>query len=69
MLTDRAARRATDPQRISDADAGTVGCQIEEWEPLGELSAERRIAVVTDGPPAEVVAAVAEILDERLQRA
>ncbi len=69
MLTDRAARRATDPQRISDADAGTVGRQIEEWEPLDELSAERRIAVVTDGPPAEVVAAAAEILDERLQRA
>ena len=69
VLADRAARRATDPQRISDADAGTVGRQIEEWEPLDELSAERRIAVVTDGPAAEVVAAAAGILDERLQRA
>ena len=51
VLADRAARRAKHPQQISDADAGIVGRQIEEWESLGEVSADRRIAVVTDGPP------------------
>jgi uncharacterized protein len=68
VLTDRAARRATDPQRVSDADAGIVGLQIEEWEPLDEIPADRRVVVATDRPAADVVAAAAEILDERLQR-
>jgi hypothetical protein len=67
-LADRAAVRATDPQRISDADAGIVGRQIEEWEPLEEIPADRRIVVATDRPAADVVASVAEIFDERLQR-
>jgi uncharacterized protein len=68
VLADRAAVRATDPQRISDADAGIVGRQIEEWEPLNEIPADRRVVVATDRPTADVVASVAEIFDERLQR-
>lgn len=69
VLADRAARRAKDPQRVSDADAGIVGRQIDEWEPLDEIPADRRIAVATDRPTTDVVDAVAEMLDERLQRA
>jgi hypothetical protein len=68
MLADRAAVRATDPHRVSDADAGIVGRQVEEWEPLDEIPADRRIVVATDRPAADVVASVAEIFDERLQR-
>jgi hypothetical protein len=68
VLADRAAVRATDPQRISDADAGIVGRQVEEWDPLEEIPADRRIVVATDRPAADVVASVAEIFDERLQR-
>ena len=69
VLADRAAKRATDAQRISDADEAVVARHIEEWEPLDELPANRRIAVATDRPIADVVSAVAESLDALLERA
>lgn len=69
VLAERAGRRTGDPQRVSDADEAVVARHIREWESLEELPADRRIAVATDRPIADVVNAVGENLDELLQRA
>jgi aminoglycoside phosphotransferase family enzyme/predicted kinase len=66
VLARRAAARAKDPQRVSDADAGIATRQLAEWEPLTEIAPAGRVTVPTDRPPEAVVAAARDALDERL---
>jgi predicted kinase len=66
VIARRAAARSSQPDRVSDADAGIATRQLAEWEPLTEIPATNRVAVATDHSPEASVLAALDALDERL---
>jgi len=59
----RAAARAHDPARTSDADAAIAAREEAEWDPLAGLPSAAHATVSTDGPIDVVLAALADVLD------
>ena len=66
MLAQRAARRADDPARISDAGVGVALHEQRAWEPLDEVPASTHIAIRTDRDVEQVVGDTLALLDRRL---
>jgi hypothetical protein len=66
-LLRRAAARERDPERISDADAAIAERQIDEWHSLTEVPAARHVTIATNQSRRAVLAALAQVLDERLR--
>jgi predicted kinase len=67
VLLERAARRADDPRRVSDADAAVVRRELGSFEPLDEVSADAHVALRADRPVGQVVGDVDAVLDRRLE--
>lgn len=65
VLAGRAAARAHDPLRVSDAGAALAVRQAERWEPLDRDVAQ--LAVRTDRDLADVLTGVRDGLDRRLR--
>jgi uncharacterized protein len=63
LRVSRAAHRSADAARVSDAGAAIAAGQ--EWAPLAEVPAGRRVTVRTDRTPQAVVEALGAALDER----
>jgi uncharacterized protein len=68
VLAHRAAARGRQPGTVSDADADVAVLQAEQWQPLADVPANRRVEVCTDQDPAAVLAAARDALDARLRR-
>ena len=66
VLARRAARRADDPARISDAGVGVALREQRAWEPLDEVPAGAHIAIRTDRDVEQVVGDTLALLDRRL---
>lgn len=66
VLAARAARRARDPQRVSDADLAVALAEQRAWEPLDELRAAAHITVRTDRNVEQIVGDILALLDRRL---
>lgn len=66
VLAERAARRARDPQRVSDADVAVTLREQQAWEPLDELPAAAHIVLRTDRDVDQIVGDVLALLDRRL---
>jgi aminoglycoside phosphotransferase family enzyme/predicted kinase len=62
----RAARRAHDPERVSDADVTIALREQRAWEPLDEVPAPAHIALRTDRRLDEIVGDALALLDRRL---
>jgi uncharacterized protein len=65
VLAQRAAERAPDPRRVSDADVAVALREQRAWEPLDELPAARHIALRTDRDLEQVVGDALALLDRR----
>ncbi len=66
VLLERAARRARERHRVSDADAAIVLREQHAWEPLDEVRASAHVALRTDRPIREILGDVLALLDRRL---
>jgi uncharacterized protein len=66
VLAARAARRAHDPRRVSDADLDVVLRERSSWEGLDEVPARDHIVVRTDRSLQELLEDVRALLDRRL---
>jgi aminoglycoside phosphotransferase family enzyme/predicted kinase len=66
VLAERAARRAHDRGRVSDADPQVVLHERTSWESLDEVPAGRHLALRTDRPIEQIVDDVLALLDSRL---
>jgi aminoglycoside phosphotransferase family enzyme/predicted kinase len=66
VLAERAARRAHDPERVSDADVTIALREQRAWEPLDEVPAPAHIALRTDRRLDEIVGDALALLDRRL---
>ena len=67
VLAERAARRAQDPERISDADTAVIMRERLSWEPLDEVPAQAHVVIRTDRPLERIVGDLLSLLDRRLQ--
>jgi uncharacterized protein len=63
VLAERAARRESDPKRISDAGLAQVERQQREFEPLDELPRGQHAVLNTDRPVVEVADEVQTVVD------
>jgi predicted kinase len=68
VLAKRAAVRASDPARVSDADPQVVQDLLGDWDALDEVGPDEHLALRTDRPQEEVVGDVIALLDQRLLR-
>jgi uncharacterized protein len=66
VLARRAAARAHETRRVSDAGPDVAVAQAGEWEPLDEVPADRRIELDTNRALEDAVAALRDVLNERL---
>ena len=66
VIARRAAARASQPDRVSDADTAIATRQLTEWEPLTEIPVTNRVAVATGDSPEASVLAARDALDGRL---
>ena len=63
VLAARVRARASDPDRISDADLAVVERQLAESDPLEEIPARQRIQVRTDAPVQDLLGEVEASVD------
>ena len=68
MVAERAARRESDPDRVSDATPAIAARQLAEFEPLDEVSPDRHLALRTDRPLETLLDELEAGLDARLAR-
>jgi predicted kinase len=68
VLAQRAAARARQDARVSDAGAEIAVLQSQEWQPLSEIPIARRIEIGTDRPEQDMLGALRDGLDARLAR-
>jgi aminoglycoside phosphotransferase family enzyme/predicted kinase len=66
VLVERAARRACDPARVSDADVEVVMRERSTWEPLDEVPASAHLSLRTDRPLEELIEDLRALLDARI---
>ena len=66
VLTQRAAHRDRDRDRVSDAGLAVVVREQTKWEPLNEVPASRHLTVRTDRPVEQITADILALLDRRL---
>lgn len=69
VVAQRAARRESDPQRVSDATPAIAARQLAEFEPLDEVSPERHLTLRTDRPLEAMLDELEAALDARLSPA
>jgi len=67
VLERRAAERARDPDRVSDATADVMRRQLAAWDPFGGGRGRRHLVVPADQPVEAMVDAVHAWLDRRLE--
>ena len=65
---ERARRRLSDPDAVSDADAHVVSLQADDGELGDEVPAGRHVVLRTDRPAAEALDDLVALLDARLAR-
>jgi uncharacterized protein len=66
VTAERAARRESDPDRVSDATPAIAARQLAEFEPLDEVSPDRHLALRTDRPLEALLDELEASLDARL---
>jgi aminoglycoside phosphotransferase family enzyme/predicted kinase len=69
VVAQRAARRESDPQRVSDATPLIAAHQLAEFEPLDEVSPDLHLTLRTDRPLEALLDELEAALDARLSSA
>jgi len=63
VVAERATRRERDSERVSDATAAIAAKQLEEFESLDEVPAQRHVLLRTDRPLEELVDELETVVD------
>ena len=66
VLLARAREREREPGSVSDAGPAVVVRQLGELEPFAEVPAEARMQLVTEAPPAQLVAEIEAFIDRSI---
>jgi hypothetical protein len=66
VVAERAARRESDPERVSDATPSIAARQLAEFDPLDEVPPEGHLALRTDRPLEVLLDELEAALDARL---